>query len=395
MKLHIWKHSRRLSSWSSLLSSVVLLVACATQPAESPPETLFLDALFSSPSERISADDVFVLSDAMRRYLDSSIARQVREKGPYKGLFDALYSEGELKLEYDSSTTRNAAQAFESRAGNCLSLVIMTAAFAKALGLEVQYQTAITSESWSRSSDLYLRSGHVNVLLGRGYLDRKTGEERYPWRIDFLPPEQTSGLRTQIIPEATIVAMYLNNRAAEALIQGNIDNAYWWARAAIVMSPAFLSAYNTLGVVYLRRGALAPAERAFRHAVEREPANTVSLPNLALALRRQGRIAESEALYRKLSRIEPQPPFYYFDLGMAAMRRHDFEVARQYFTKEVERDAYYHEFHFWLGVANYRLGDLVLARRHLNLALENSATSGHRELYSAKLASIRSSVGNK
>ena len=34
-----------------------------------------------------------------------------------------------------------------------------------------------------------------------------------------------------------------------------------------VQSPAFQSAYNTLGIVYLRRGELALAERAFRHVL--------------------------------------------------------------------------------------------------------------------------------
>lgn len=394
MKRELRSTGRRLARWSSL-ASCVLLLACATSRTENPPETLFRDDLFAPPSERISADDVFTLSGAMRDYLRTAVASQVREKGPYKGLFDALYSKGELKLEYDSSTTRNAAQAFESRAGNCLSLVLMTAAFAKELGLEVRYQNAVTHDSWTRSSDLYLRSGHVNVLLGRGYLDRKTGEETYPWRIDFLPPEETRGLRTQIIPERTIVAMYMNNRAAETLILGRVDEAYWWARAAIVYNPAFLSSYNTLGVVYLRRGHPALAEGAFRHVVEREPANTSAISNLAQALRQQGRVAESGTLYRKLSRIEPRPPFHFFDLGMAAMQRGDFEAARENFAKEVERDAYYHEFHFWLAVANYNLGDVVRARKHLGLALENSATSGDRELYSAKLASIRSHASGK
>jgi hypothetical protein len=33
----------------------------------------------------------------------------------------------------------------------------------------------------------------------------------------------------------------MNNRAAEALVQGKIDDAYWWAREALVQSPAFMS----------------------------------------------------------------------------------------------------------------------------------------------------------
>ena len=78
---------------------------------------------------------MFALSDEMRRYLRTELAGPIRAKGRQSGLIEALYGKGQLKLDYDSSMTRNAAQAFAARSGNCLSLVIMTAAFAKELGL--------------------------------------------------------------------------------------------------------------------------------------------------------------------------------------------------------------------------------------------------------------------
>ena len=46
-----------------------------------------------------------------------------------------------------------------------MSLVIMTAAFAKELGLRVNYQNVIIDDSWSRHGGLYLLSGHVNLVL--------------------------------------------------------------------------------------------------------------------------------------------------------------------------------------------------------------------------------------
>ena len=41
--------------------------------------------------------------------------------------------------------------------------------------------------------------------------------------IDFLPPQDIRGLRTRVIGEETIVAMYMNNRAAEAFIGGQLE----------------------------------------------------------------------------------------------------------------------------------------------------------------------------
>jgi tetratricopeptide (TPR) repeat protein len=355
-----------------------------------PPAQLFDDRLFAAPSERIRADDVFALSDEMKRYLETEMAGRLLNKGLQKGLIDALYSENQLRLEYDAAMTRNASQAFEARSGNCLSLVIMTAAFAKALGLSVEYQGAYIEPTWSRVGGIYFLSGHVNLTLGGRMIGaRSIYDTSDLLTVDFLPSEQLRALRTWVIPEPTIVAMYMNNRAAELLVRGKLDDAYWWARTAIGQDPAFLSAYNTLGVVYLRHSDWPQAERAFGHILEREPKNTQALSNLALALQRLGRVAESGVVQRKLAELEPYPAFHFFDRGLAAMRLGDFKTAKDLFTKEIDRDPYYHEFHFWLGVANLRLGNLGGARKHLGLAVENSATRGDRDLYAAKLEHIR------
>ena len=112
----------------AIAGMALLLAACAGAPSQvATPErsTVFNDALFKPPSQRISASDVFALSPEMLEYLRSDISRVVRTKGSQHGLFDALYDKGLLKLEYDAAMTRNASQAFAARAGNCLSLVIM------------------------------------------------------------------------------------------------------------------------------------------------------------------------------------------------------------------------------------------------------------------------------
>jgi Flp pilus assembly protein TadD len=377
-------------TWASLLLCL-LLAACAEAPVAQRPDALFNDQLFGTPSEPISADDVFALTDEMRRYLDTDMARQFRAKGRQQALVDALYQRGELKLEYDAAMTRNAAQAFDARSGNCLSLVIMTAAFAKELGLRVEYQSAFREETWSRAGNLYLRSGHVNLTLSRRATDLQGGDaSRPPLTIDFLPAEAIGGLRTRSIDEATVVSMYMNNRAAEALVQGHLDDAYAWARAAVAHRPGFYSAYNTLGVIYLRHGDLAQAEQVFSHILEREPANTRVLYNLAAALGQLGRAGEAAEVRRKLAQIEPHPPFYYFNLGIAAMEHDDFRAARDLFAKEVARADYYHEFHFWLALASFRLGEIEPAREHLALAMQNSTTRRDHDLYAAKLAWLRS-----
>jgi Tfp pilus assembly protein PilF len=370
----------------------LLMAGCASAPPAPPaPVQLFSDTRFDAASERVNADQVFAVSPAMHAYLDSTAFRaQVRNKGPERGLVDALYKQGELKLDYDSGMTRNAAQTFQTLSGNCLSLVIMTAAFAKELGLNVNYQGVVVDESWRRAGGLYLASSHVNVSIGRPLSSRPPGVGGDPTlTIDFLPSEQAAGYRTHPLEEAAIVAMYMNNRAVESLLAGRIDNAYWWARAALSRNPGYVVAYNTLGVVYQRHGDGQLAEQSFRAALEREPENLSAMQNLAPLLAALGKRDEAAALAKRVAAIEPHPPFHYFNLGMTAMENRDYVAAKTMFEREVRRAPYYDEFHFWLGIAMLRLGEAAQASEQIALAYDTSTTRDGRAQYSAKLAHLR------
>lgn len=368
-----------------------MLGACAAAPVAPTAAHLLHDDLFQQPSERIEdAATIFAVSDEMRHHLAFELAAQLRMKGRAKGLSEALYSRNMLAIDYDGTLTRNAAETFRVRSGNCLSLAIMTAALARELDLAVTYHSVIGEEQWSRSGGVYFAAGHVNLTLGRRYIDPKnrlgTGDLL---TIDFVPVRAPHGQRTWLIEEKTVAAMYMNNRAAEALAQGRWNDAYWWARAAITQDPAFMSAANTLGVVYRRMGYHAQAEAALNHVMAREPRNTTVLSNLALVYADQGRAAEAEAATRKLLALQPQPPFHFLERGIAAIKRGDFAAAREDFEREAKRDSEYHELQFWLAVASAGLGDYGAASRHLQVAIRSSPDRRQQDLYSAKLALIR------
>lgn len=364
------------------------LAACAELPrqaAAAVPAQLLRDEWFDKPPSLLDADAVFAVDDAMRRYL-AERNQTLRREGRSKGLIDALYSRGELQLEYDASHTRTASQAFAARAGNCLSLVLMTSALAKELGLSVQYHSAFTEETWTRSGALLLRSGHINITLGTRLIDRNWREDPRQWTVDFLGPGELRGLRTRMIDEATVVAMFMNNRAAEALARDATAEAYWWARQGLRSDPAFLGALNTLGVVYQRAGRDAAAEQVFVEVLRRDPQHTQALHNTVQLLERQGRQAEARPLAARLAALEPEPPYHWFVQGQQALRRGDARAARELFAREVARADYSSEFHYWLAVAEYQLGEEEAARHHMQRAEALSTTRGERELYAAKLA---------
>ena len=368
----------------------LLLAACASVPMVPHPGHLLDDKLFTASSERISAEDVFAVSDAMRRYLKVDIASLLQAKGPQQGLIEALNGKSQLQVQYDSATTRNAAQTFDERAGNCLSLVIMTAALARELGMSVHFQSVFVDETWSRSGGLYFTIGHVNLTVGRRYRDIKSRiDDNIMITIDFNPPVENKSYHTWSINEPTVLAMYMNNRSAEALARGQINDAYWWVREAIKQDPAFLSAYNTLGVIYRRNGNSAAAEQTLNYALARDPANSQIMSNLAIVLNDAGRIAEAKTLTDKVERRQPFAPFHFHTLGTEAMQMGDFKTARDMFQRELARDPYNHEFHFALAGAFARLGDMAQSKRHLAIAQDFSTTRREHDLYAAKLERLK------
>ena len=372
--------------WLASLVLAISMAACSSTPQQVMTQPLLHDEFFTAPAQPIDARDVFALDDAMRSYLRDNGKGALFFHNRAEWLVQALYKRGELKIEYDAAATRNAAQAFDARAGNCLSLVLMTAALAKELGLQVEYNSAFTEETWSRQGALLLRSGHINITLGKRMIDRPRGQDSRVWTIDFLPAGELQGLRVKPIEEATVVAMFMNNRAAEALARDEAEQAYWWARAGMLADPGFTGVVNTLGVVYQRSGHADAAVQVFRELLRSQPNHTQALNNLALLLEQQGRGAEAAPLRARLASLEPEPPYHWFVQGQAALRRGDARTARDFFAREVARADYSSEFHYWLAVAHFQLGEPQAAQHHLERAQALSTSRDERDLYAAKLA---------
>ena len=368
----------------------VMLASCAVAPVGSQHRDFLNDQLFVQPSEQIDVGDVFAISSEMKRYLSTEIADQLRSKGLQQGLVDALYNQQQLKIRYDSTKTRNASETFQDRVGNCLSLSIMTAALAQELGMPVRFKSLVVDETWARSGNLYFSVGHINLTLGNkntNILRKFDGNGQIT--IDFIPPGEVRGEHAHDLAKETVIAMYMNNRAAEALARGNVNDAYWWSREAIKQAPNFLNPYNTLGVIYRRHGNLAEAERVLTFALQHEPENMRVMSNLAIVLTDLGRTADAQLLMARIEKRQPYPPFHFFDLGKAAMRAKDFGAASAFFEKELRRDEYNHEFHFWLATAYAELGKLKLSHKHLAMAMEFSTTVKVRDLYAAKFDRLK------
>ncbi|HVX06282.1 MAG TPA: tetratricopeptide repeat protein [Rhodanobacteraceae bacterium] len=367
------------------------LAGCANLPTAHTRDVtpLFHDALFKPLPKPIDSRAVFAVDAPMRHFIVSEIVPQSRHEDPRLALLDALKSK--LLIDYDSEMTRTASQTFAAREGNCLSLVIMAAALARRLDIRVTYQGVSHFDTWSRDAGFAILSQHVNLVLG----PRSSGTRYYqgddvPMIVDFLPSRQMANAVSRPIAEQTVIAMYMNNRAAEVMVGGDLDRAYWFARAALEADPGFANAANTLGVIYHKRNDLAPAEQAMRYALRLDPDNVSALTNLSRVLKQEGRTAEAQALEKRLAEIQRHPPFEFYDRGVEAMQAGQYAEAARLFEKALSERPYDVPSHFELAIAAMHLGDMRRARKQLELAEKNSTTPESRAIYAAKLRHLKS-----
>lgn len=376
------------------LVCLALLGGCASTPPPAPPDMLLQDQLFGAPPRPAGADAVLVLSPAMQAHLQALRARTGRSAELPMALAQSLYQPGGLRLDYDASTTRNAAEAFAARSGNCLSLVVMTAAMAGALGLAVGFQAVPGDDQFRREAELTLRTGHVNLVLGeparRRALDSLGSEgARRQLVIDFLPMETARALPAVPITLQRVLAMFMNNRAVEALLDRQPASAYAWAREALRTDPGFAAAVNTLGVVYQRSGHLVQAAAAYEWVLALDGRQLAAMDNLAQVRHAQGREAEALAWEQRRLALEPVPPFHFLTLGQAALAAQDWVLARRHFQRELRSQPDSHEAWFGLARVHLALGDRPQAEDALRRAQAASATAGEQARYAGKLAALR------
>lgn len=379
--------------------------ACTQMPAITEVHPYLHDQAFKPPTQAVKPEEVFAIDQTMKNYLEQEVLPKAKKITLQRALYEALSSTEHLKLDYDSEKTRNAREAFAAKNGNCLSLVILTAALAKHLDIKVHFQDVQVPQLWGRNKNLQFTVNHVNIILGSRrplYEDPLAGPAKMRMTdtrfqdelmlIDFIPTEDLRLQRARAIDSNTIMAMYFNNRAFELLSNQQIDEAYWSIRTALTVDPNYQTSLNTLGVIYRQQGDLTRAEKIFRDLHGNNNSNTLVLSNLIDTLQTMGNVAEASKLTEQLRRLQKVAPFEYFDKGMSAMKQKDFNLARQYFEKEIEINPEYDETHFWLALALLKSGNMDKALHEMQLAKKHSTTFSSQQMYSNKVERIKAAI---
>jgi tetratricopeptide (TPR) repeat protein len=151
----------------------------------------------------------------------------------------------------------------------------------------------------------------------------------------------------------------------------DLQEALSYAESAVRIDPAFMKAYNQLGLCYAGLHQTDEAIQAYKEAIRLDQQHASHWPwpsmNLGNLMFRLERLEEAEAHLRDSIRIAPSFPVAHFRLGQVLEKRTRDQEAIAELERAAKLDPTYPEPHYALGRIHRKRGDLQAAARELRL----------------------------
>ncbi|WP_028109784.1 tetratricopeptide repeat protein [Ferrimonas futtsuensis] len=387
-------------NYSTLLLCAALLTGCTStaqapvkSEASSAPAVLALiDSSQFGPRPVMQEEpDLFQLPLAeQQRFLNFFNAPENRQLPAHRRLYHYLEQSMDNFTYYGATYT--ASQVVEQGAGNCLSLAILTTAYANLAGIEVEYLGVTTNPVYLKREKFGLISNHVRTRLYDPAFKPEEGvlyARRPSVVVDYFPT--ANNWQKGAVSHSAFMGMYYRNLAAEALTSNQLGQAGWLVSTALKWDPGSGDNINLLAVIYRNMALPELSERSYRLGLDAEPDHLDLLSNYRLLLRLQGREEEAEQLTRRIERSTDPSPFRWLSLGDQSFESGDYQRALRYYDTAMERAPYLHHGYAGRGKALFKLGRKEEAKQALALALQHTHEDEQEDLYRAKLAILADS----
>ncbi|UAA38451.1 tetratricopeptide repeat protein [Paraneptunicella aestuarii] len=367
------------------------LLGCqSTQTTQVPSEQnipQFLDLSFPEYTKVTieSPEQIFALNDDAKRFV---ARRLLGEKDPAERidkLLKAIFDHSDINLYYLNNANTIAADTFDNKVANCLSMSIMTYALAKEADLNVDFQEVQIPEYWTRRDGYSFLNGHINVRL-----TPKVGKDQYYFSatgkiVDFYPLARKQHFPQNDAKVNRIIAMFYNNKGADALIQKDFTQAYAYFRSAILSDLSFQSSWTNLGTLYRMTEHYDWAEKTFLHAIKLDENDLTVWENLALLHKRLNRFDKADKIMARIEEKRKANPYYHYILGEEMLDKEEWEQAITHYKRAIRIDNSKHMFYFGLAKSYYGLGDKERSLYYMKKAARNADYIDERERYQGKM----------
>lgn len=341
-----------------LLAGMLLLGGCAsTLPSNIDPPPLLLDA----PKVQVADVDVLAVSPAMDEFLERYIMPYANKHTRLTLLMNSVSGNGALGFRYDEGLTLTAAEAFDTRAGNCVGFANMLVAMARRAGLKAEYQEVHRRPVWSSREDTVLLVKHINVVLEIA---------GYTYVMDVSGLEFSPNVRRRIISDDYAKALYLNNIGAESLINNDLPTAYAYMSKAIKTEPLLTDSWVNMGVVLGRNEQMDDAAFALRTALDIDSYEYSAASNLYEVYLVQGDLESAAKLEDKVERYRRNNPYYLLQLSEEALLENNYDDSLRFLQRAIKKKDTDHTLHFAMARTQYLSGETEAAQSSLSRARE-------------------------
>jgi tetratricopeptide (TPR) repeat protein len=329
--------------------------------------------------------DIFHLDDEAKLFVHQSVGAAGEPLEQIKALVYALFDQSQFNLLYDGNANTVAAETFKRKAANCLSLSIMTYALAEEAGFNAQFQDIDIPEYWTRNQGYSVLNGHINLRLAPKADATVFTARGKGYQVDFDPLASRSHFKKRVVSKSIVIAMYYNNKGADALINYRFDEAYAYFRQALIIEDSFESTAVNLGLLYRLTGHFDQAEASYNYVLERNPNNLTAWENLAYLYLVTERVELAQKILADVEGKRANNPYYYVSLGEHELELGNYLTALSHFKKALTLDKKRHEIYFGLARVYLQLGEKDMAQHYLELAKDFSSNQQDELRYQSKL----------
>ena len=376
------------------------LLACAgteQQPLVVEPQpTRFTDYADFGPRPHIPArDDIFYLTDEQQaEFLSYFDSHEQAHVDPHKRVTNYLQRFGKV-FNYDGDTF-NAQTTLSEKSGNCLSMAVLTTALSQVAGVEVGYQLVDSIPVYELDDNLAFKGQHVrSYLYDPNYApDNAFMIIRRPGIIvDYFPSGREHFIGN--VSEDEYVAMFYRNKAAGAMSEGNLNEAYWMTQESFLYAPDHPDGINMMAVLHRRAGDSERAESLYKYGIGMTEQKVSLLKNYRNMLRSQGRVQEAQAIEETLHTLEDPSPFNWLSLAQEAYSEQNYVLSLRMYDKALEVAPYLKDAHMGKVRSQVKLGRMDDAADSLNTLTEYVYEPEEKSMYVAKLTTLRNHIADR
>jgi tetratricopeptide (TPR) repeat protein len=363
------------------VSLLVLLGAGCVAVGPPPAESLKYDpALLSGERipgevpalEQMPAVAIVAADEGMRAYVAAQTGEARLSATRLGLLLQGLIGDGYFGGGYDPHLTLTAAEAFRSRAGNCLSYTNMFIALARAAGIDAVFQIVDVPPTWDTDVGFLIRYAHVNVLLPGVQLER-TRRESITVDFNVVQPDPEHARR--VVSDAYAAGLFFANHAVDLLRRGEVPAAFAHLRHAIGLEPGNPDLWINLGALYATLGDFDSAIEAYDVGLQIDPRNRAALAGLSRNHANRGDMAAAAAYQTRARNYLETNAYYHLALAQRALAETQYERALEYIDRAIRLERRSPRMHFVKGQIHELLGDHTAAmasyRTALRLGLRN------------------------